>query len=176
MKINFHYLGSDDETRCFEFFRYRTSLQLAGFFSSEFWSNLVLRAAFHEPVIKHAILALSSLHERFSNGDETILYTRWNKSEGGFALVQYNQAIKHLVKHLNEGRQAIDVCLIACMLFSSFEVSRPQGTKTSVEKLTQCSSRHSEVITEVRCATSAAGSRSFQKSIQMSTAPAIQVS
>lgn len=128
--MDFHCIGGADETRCFEFFRYRTSPQLAGFFPSEFWSNLVLRAAFHEPVIKHAILALGSLHERFSNGDQSIFNPIWTKGEGGFALVQYNQAIKHLVKPVDEGQQAIDVYLIACMLFSSFEVSRTRNLET----------------------------------------------
>jgi len=75
-------------------------------------------------VIKHAVLALGSLHERFSNDDRSILNPIWNKGEGGFALVQYNKAIQHLVKPVDNGQQAVDVCLIACMLFSSFEVSR----------------------------------------------------
>lgn len=128
MNPNFHTFGADDETRCFEYFRTRTGPQLAGFFPSDFWSSLILRATFHEPVIKHAVLALGSLNERFANGDKSILNPIWNSGEGGFALTQYNQAIQHLVKPASRGQQAVDVCLIACMLFSSFEVSRSPYT------------------------------------------------
>ena len=75
----------------------------------------------HEPIIKHAILALGSLHERFVNGDKSVVNPIWRKGEGGFALSQYNKAIQKLIQP--QEPQAVDVCLIACMLFSAFEVS-----------------------------------------------------
>lgn len=121
--LDFYTLDGDQEMRGFEYFRHKTSPQLAGFFPSAFWSTLILRATFHEPVIKHAVLALSSIHERFTSGDKSILNPIWEKGEGGLALTQYNQAIQHLVKPQKKGPQAVDVCLIACVLFSSFEVS-----------------------------------------------------
>lgn len=124
---SFHPLGQYDEARYFDHFRARTGPQMAGFFPNEFWSTLILRAIFHEPVIKHAVLALSSLHECFSNGDRSILNPLWDKGGGGYALTQYNKAIEHLVKPAQKRPQAVDVCLVACMLFSSFEVS-PDST------------------------------------------------
>lgn len=42
---NFHWLGDTDETRFFEYFRSRTGPQLAGYFPSEFWSNLILKVS-----------------------------------------------------------------------------------------------------------------------------------
>ena len=78
----------------------------------------------YEPSIRHAVLALSSLHERFAQEDSSILNSSWDLSEGGFALTHYNQAIQHLVKPVERGQHPVDVCLIACMLFASFEVSR----------------------------------------------------
>jgi len=119
-------LSDDQERRCFDFFQSRTAGQLPGFFESSFWRQLVLRAAHHETAIKHAVLALGSLHKRFEDGDKSVLHTIWSKGEGGFALTQYNLAIQQLVKPADSGQRAIDVCLIACVLFSCFEVSHRQ--------------------------------------------------
>ena len=111
---------ADNERRAFDFFRSRTSTQLPGFFASDIWDRSILQATFHEPAIRHAVLALGCLHEVFERSDKYIL-----KQNVGckFALEQYNLAITHLVKPAMKGQQAIDVCLIACMLFCCFEVS-----------------------------------------------------
>ena len=113
-------LAKDNERRAFNFFRSRTSTQLSGFFASDIWDRSILQATFHEPAIRHAVLALGCLHEVFERSDKSIL-----KRNVGckFALEQYNLAITHLVKPAMKGQQAIDVCLIACMLFCCFEVS-----------------------------------------------------
>ncbi len=116
--------GSDQERRCYDFFLNRTASQLSGFWDSDFWGCLILRATHHQPAIRHAVLALGSLHERFEAGDNSVTTPIWDKGEGGFALQQYNQAIQHLIKPASKDQQAVDVCLIACMLFACFEVSR----------------------------------------------------
>lgn len=100
--------------RSFAFFTQRTSPQLAGFFGSVFWERLVLQTAHHEPAIRHAIVAIGSLHEQ-----KTVA--------GGFdvtfALEQYNLAIKKLLSPLSQaGARGVDVCLISCILFTCFEV------------------------------------------------------
>lgn len=118
--------GSNEERRCFDFFLNRTASQLSGFWDSDFWDCLILRATHHQPAIRHAVLALGSLHERFEAGDSSVLKPIWDKREGGFALKQYNHAIQQLIKPASEGQQAVDVCLIACLLFACFEVSRPK--------------------------------------------------
>ena len=115
-------LASEEERRCFNFFRSRTSVQMAGFFPSEIWDRLILQATHYEPAIKHAVLALGSLHERFENEDQSLQKQTWSRDEGGFALEHYNLAIQSLMNPANSGRLNIDVCLIACMLFCSFEV------------------------------------------------------
>ena len=115
-------LASEEERRYFNFFRSRTSVQMAGFFSSEIWDRLILQATHYEPAIKHAVLALGSLHERFENEDQSLQKQTWSRDEGGFALEHYNLAIQSLMNPAESGRLNIDVCLIACMLFCSFEV------------------------------------------------------
>lgn len=115
--------GSREERRCFDFFLNRTAPQLSGFWESNFWSCLILQATHHQPALRHAVLALGSLHERFEAGDMSVMNPIWDRGEGGFALKQYNQAIQQLIKPASEGHQAVDVCLIACLLFACFEVS-----------------------------------------------------
>ena len=118
--------GNNDERRYFDFFLKRTASQLSGFYDSDFWGCLILRATHHQPAIRHAVLALGSLHERFEAGDRSVVNPIWDKTEGGFALKQYNYAIQQLIKYTNEGQKAVDVCLIACILFACFEVLFPQ--------------------------------------------------
>ena len=131
-----HILGleTDEERRCFDFFQNRTAGQLSGFFDTNFWTEFVLRATQHEAAIKHAVLALGSLHERFEDGDKSILHTIWNRGEGGFALTHYIKAIQQLVKPTSSSQQSVDVCLLACVLFSCFEVS--QHTHPSTQNVT----------------------------------------
>lgn len=120
---SFYVPGNDQERRCIHFFRSRTVPQLSGHFSSDFWDRLVLQTTQHEPAIRHAVIAVGSIHERFELGDSSIFKSNNDALEGGFALQQYNQAIKHLIEPLCSNRQqALDVCLISCLLFACFEV------------------------------------------------------
>ena len=117
--------GGGEERRCLDYFLNRTAVQLSGFWGSGFWDCLIIRATHHEPAIRHAVLALGSLHERSEARHRSVLNPVWDKMEGSFALTQYNQAIQQLIKPASDGQQAVDVCLIACMLFACFEVSCP---------------------------------------------------
>lgn len=114
------------ERRSFHFFRNRTAPQLAGYFASEFWDYLVPLSTHYQPAIRHAVVALASLHERFEDNDSSILSSNDDIAHGGFALQQYNRAISCLIKPLTAGgNQALDVCLVACILFACFEVFCP---------------------------------------------------
>ncbi|KAL9612703.1 MAG: hypothetical protein Q9167_002739, partial [Letrouitia subvulpina] len=88
----------DAERRSFQYFRTRTSTQLCGYFVSDFWERLVPLAIHHEPAIKHAVVALASLHERYENFDESILRSNQDIIEGGYALQQYIKAIQEVAK------------------------------------------------------------------------------
>lgn len=116
--------GDSDECRSFHYFRNRTAFQVSGYFPSEFWGYLVPLCTHHHPAIKHAVIALASLHERFEQSDKSILSPNDDILQGGFALRQYNYAISHLTNGFgNGGKLGMDVCLVACILFALFEVS-----------------------------------------------------
>ena len=115
------------ESRSFDHFLNRTAFQLAGCFDLDFWGRWLPQAVYHEPAIKHAVIALSALHERFQSSDPVIYKSVWKHSHGVFALQQYNQAINLLIKPGNGKHPPVDVCLIACILFACFEVSISKG-------------------------------------------------
>lgn len=118
-----HDLDSEQERRSFHFFCSRTLTRLSGFFVAGFWNRWVLQAFHHEPAIRHAVIALGSIHERFDGGDVSVLGSNRDPTRGGFALEQYNHAIHHLIDPAAKGsRPAFDVCLISCVLFACFEV------------------------------------------------------
>lgn len=114
------------ERRSFFFFQDRTASQLAGLFASDFWDCLLPLSAHYHPAIRHAVVALAALHERFENDDNSILSSNYDIAQGGFALQQYNRAIGCLIKPVKDGGdQRLDVALITCILFACFEVFHP---------------------------------------------------
>jgi hypothetical protein len=119
------FLGTEKERQSFHFFRQKTAPQLSGFFGGDFWEMVLLQAALHESSIRHAILALGSLHAKFEQDNGLIMQSHTNGWADEFALKNYTQAINALVEPLSrEGQQAIDVCLICSILFACLEVSR----------------------------------------------------
>lgn len=126
-------LSEDDaEGRSFAFFKDRTLAEISGYFPSDFWERLVPLATFHEPALKHASIALASLHERFEKGDRSILKSNKDIAEGGFALQQYNKAIRCLVQPSGgASKPALDTSLVACVLFACFEVRRSKPRSVS---------------------------------------------
>lgn len=95
----------------------RTCPQLAGFFGSDFWGRLVLRAAYHESAVHHAVVAIGSCHEMAEHQAAIA------DANGAFALEQYNLAIRDLLVPLSQnGERGVDLCLISCILFACFEV------------------------------------------------------
>ena len=117
--------GDEQEKRTFHFFRERTIPGLCGFFDSDIWERLVLQTTFQEPAIRYAVFALGSLHERFEMGDKTVFASNLDIVQGGLALRQYTQAINHVINlSTSKGPRSLDICLVACILFACFEVSK----------------------------------------------------
>ncbi|EXF77843.1 C6 zinc finger protein [Colletotrichum fioriniae PJ7] len=93
-----------------DFYRKVTAPAFAGSLNSYFWTNVVIQMSDQEPVASHAVLALSSVYETFSNGS-------WEASP--FSVWHYNEAIKLL-------RTTTDRALIlfVCVLFICIELIR----------------------------------------------------
>ncbi|KAH8732421.1 hypothetical protein GQ44DRAFT_754950 [Phaeosphaeriaceae sp. PMI808] len=105
--------------RSFEYFQTRTLPMWTEFFDSELWSRTVLQLSYSEPAIKHGILALSTMHERYES-----ISPMFTANSNDFAFVQYMQAVKYSNKLLTahqEGKVSLEVVLVACIIFVCYE-------------------------------------------------------
>lgn len=110
------------EARPFHFFCQRTLPQLTGFFGDDLWDYLILRASHYEPAIRHAVIALGSLHERFINHNGMVSKSTPEFYHNNFALQEYTAAIKSLVLSIaSQKQQPLDLCIIVCIIFACFE-------------------------------------------------------
>ncbi|KAJ4304305.1 hypothetical protein N0V88_001918 [Collariella sp. IMI 366227] len=115
-----HDWASSDERRAFQFFQYITAPCLSGGVDGAFWSVLVLQMCQSELAVRHAVLAVSTLHESMVQAATATPYLN-TKNRCSFALQQYNRAIACLLDHM----RAIDarplVPLLTCVLFVTLE-------------------------------------------------------
>lgn len=129
-----------DELRAIDFFHRKTAPGLASYFDAEFWTRLVVQMSYVEPTIRHAIVALGSLHEQRESserllpllgssadpeplGMSTLVSDKLSTDENPLAIAQYNKAITHLARRL-DSQASIEVALLACILFVCVEFLR----------------------------------------------------
>ncbi|KAK9325285.1 hypothetical protein V1517DRAFT_189944 [Lipomyces orientalis] len=113
MLPSFDRLLTETEYRSLEFFH----LQTVSCFGTKA-GDFLLRAAYHDPSIRLAAMALGSLHRTFLLEG----YDQSRQQKTQFALRQYNSAIRqtlNLFSRMPEG--STDVLLSMCILFFCFE-------------------------------------------------------
>jgi len=111
--------GTSEEKRGLSFFLLNTAPELSGYFTNCFWGQLIVQASMAEPSLRHALIALGSLHEEFTNKRLT-----YSTQDHSFAMWQHTQAIRQLRKLLAEGRHAPVTALMSCLLFVCFDSIR----------------------------------------------------
>ncbi|RDW76147.1 hypothetical protein BP5796_06968 [Coleophoma crateriformis] len=118
--------GTSQERRAFDLFQNSTSIELSGLFAPDFWQQSVLQLGQGSKCLRHAIVAISSIHERFAQGtDMSCQIIRVAKDpQYMFAVKQYNAAIRELYTALANNDCAPEVMLSCCMLFICFESFR----------------------------------------------------
>jgi hypothetical protein len=107
------------ENRSFEYFQTRTLPMWTEFFDSYLWSRTVLQLSHDQPAIKHGVLALSIMHERYEN-----VAPIPTSASQDFAFTQYMLAVKYsneLLKAYQKGNASLEMVLIACIIFTSYE-------------------------------------------------------
>jgi hypothetical protein len=124
-------LATSGEQRSFDFFRSITTPSLSSDYDSNFWMATVLRFFHLTPSVRHAVLAVGSLHEslvyeglHFSDnlGDKQI-----------FALQQYNKAISQFRQQVyNQNDCKPIVPLLLCMLFVCMEFMQRKNAEALV--------------------------------------------
>lgn len=106
------------EKRYFQFFRTCTVTSTNSLLDCRFWDRLVLQVCYAEPAVKHAVLALSSLHQLY----EVQGRIAEEKQHLEYATKQYNTALAHardLVSRANDSN--VQAILVACLIFICYE-------------------------------------------------------
>lgn len=114
--------SAPEEKRAFYFFQQVTAPCISGDFDAAFWRVTVLQICQTEPAVRHAVLAVSSLHEGLGTG--TIMPFRdgrLGQSMQSFALQQYNRAITRLLDQMNNPLTKPLASLLTCVLFVCIE-------------------------------------------------------
>jgi hypothetical protein len=107
------------ENRSFCYFCTHTLPKWTEYFDSDLWSQKILQLSHSEPAIKHGVLALSTMHERFESVT-SIFATKTND----FAFAQYMQAVRYsndLLTAHRQGKVDVEKVLIACIIFTCYE-------------------------------------------------------
>ena len=137
-RISVDVIGNKRERRAFHFFRENSAAEFPGFFDSSFWAQLVLQACHAEPSIRHAVIALGSLHETVQQKECTPLES--GRPCDPFALQQCNKAIGHLNQSIgSDEHHSKEMLLMSCAIFICFESL--QGNYESALNHMQCGLR-----------------------------------
>ncbi|KAI5462150.1 hypothetical protein BGZ63DRAFT_333117, partial [Mariannaea sp. PMI_226] len=114
--LPFRIPGSQKDRQMLHYFCAQGSSDISGSLSSKFWSHTILQNSYHEPVVRQALVALSSLHLDFATSDAPA---------SQFAvepLLQHGKALRMLNRRLsNGGPEAVKVALLCCVIFFCFE-------------------------------------------------------
>ncbi|KAK2591277.1 hypothetical protein QQS21_011029 [Conoideocrella luteorostrata] len=118
---------SQAEARAFDFYLKSSSAALSGDMDTELWCRMVIQLSIREPAVKHAALAISSLHRRV---DMTYREDRQKRQsldvDERFALTQYGKAMQalRLWKPAAGDQDRATIPLILCLLFVAIEFLR----------------------------------------------------
>jgi hypothetical protein len=116
---------SPEGCRAFDYYRSQSAPVLGNILDSEFWGGLVMRLSVSEPVVRHAVLALSRLHEHTgtANCDNAATIP-------AFVFAEYGKSIDALKKW----QDGPVIPLLACVLFVCIEflLDNEEATKLHI--------------------------------------------
>ncbi|KAM0420411.1 hypothetical protein ACHAPT_011832 [Fusarium lateritium] len=107
--------GSPAETRAFDYYRSRTCKILSGPFDAGFWGGLVIKMSATEPAVRHAILAISNLHEAVDSRSR-----KGRDLDTRLAFREYGNAITSL-RNWAQRDEPSAIPLLVCILFICVE-------------------------------------------------------
>lgn len=118
-------LSDDEARRAFLFFRARTTRRIFGQQDADEWIALLLQLGYVETPVKHAIIALASLHESLEPLGDFVLSRKLpaqiNNAAQILAWKHYGKAIKPLATDAFDIYIRPDISMLMCILFVCFE-------------------------------------------------------
>jgi hypothetical protein len=108
--------GSLEERRTFDYFRHQVVYDISGYFELAFWNHFVLQASRSEPCVRHALLALSALHESYEVASSSVTRIKGNPLKT-LALKEYTKAVGLLANNISSQQPPLQIILILCIVF-----------------------------------------------------------
>ncbi|KFA56614.1 hypothetical protein S40293_01083 [Stachybotrys chartarum IBT 40293] len=108
-------LGTAAERHAFEYYRSRSGPLLGRAIDVDFWGGLVLKLSLREPVVRHAMLAMGSLHESL-----TVMQSEGRDVDRSFAFTEYGKAMVAL-RRWDPKNSTTAIPLLVCILFICIE-------------------------------------------------------
>jgi hypothetical protein len=112
--------GTDQERRSYHYFRLQTSAAILGSQDASYWTTSLLQYSWSQPAIKHALIAIGSMHEALQATDY-MLQARDNELGRRlrlFSWAQYNNAIQHVLRSSSTNSLPLEVLIVLCLLVS----------------------------------------------------------
>ncbi|CCC11789.1 hypothetical protein SMACR_04771 [Sordaria macrospora] len=107
---------NSQEGRALEFYRCVLAPTFSGSLVDDFWTHVVSRASYQNPVIRHAVVAISSICELI--GDPSVKGQSLVKfPKGRYAIGHYNRALQDISKTDDEA-----MVIFVCILFVCIEI------------------------------------------------------
>lgn len=135
---------TSDQVRAFEWYRQRSVKMLSGELGTGFWGNVIIKASVSEPAVRHALLAVSALHETVEARDGRDVYPSRR-----LAYSEYGKAIACLRSWSSRSYQSSALPLLVCVLFVCFEFLADRQTASQMH-ICQGRSILSQMQTEER--------------------------
>jgi hypothetical protein len=105
--------------RALSYFQHRAALELGGVCFPDLWSKFVLPASQHDSTIRHAVVALVTLHEEHAALHET------KPVSSQYASRHYKKAVNDLLQlDVSARPDAAQLALVSCIIFASIEILR----------------------------------------------------
>ena len=114
--INF---ANDTERRSYQYLREEVLPRISSHYDQPFWEEWILQISPSQPAIRHALMAVASVHESLLSGWDEELPSGF-RPQNPFALQQYNQAIGLLTSDAVPPLST-EVMLTACLVFVTLE-------------------------------------------------------
>lgn len=103
--------GTEEECRSFQFFLEKTADLISVYSQPYLWTVLLPQATWHQPAIKHSLIALADLHQSLTTTGATSSRAKHN------FICHYNNAIRALITD----KPPVDVVLASCVIFWALE-------------------------------------------------------
>lgn len=132
--IPFRVPGSQRDRQLLHYFCVRGVKDISGSSSNDFWSRIVLQASQDDIAVRHALVALSSLHLNLIAAEQPAAIDNPLQD----ALLQYGKALRSLQRRIEQANrkeaEAVQTALVCSVLFYCFE-SILGNTKTAMSHL-----------------------------------------